>query len=165
MVNNERLIFSLNNGLPNDANLVGVYPREDSFRNEEFVLSLNSTYNMLNMELLGVANLGEGAIKQNPTYIKKALIVHPRYLKGHIEDNSFLYDICQREIVTIFDEVGIDPRRPIRDQDPDPRPDRKALDDIVFDVLGLTEDERREVYWSVCELVKHRLDKAKSIKR
>jgi hypothetical protein len=25
--------------------------------------------------------------------------------------------------------------------------DRKALDDIVFDALGLTEDERKEVYW------------------
>jgi len=42
-------------------------------------------------------------------------------------------------------------------------PDRKALDDIVFDILGLTEDERNEVYWAVCELVKNRLEKAKSL--
>jgi hypothetical protein len=39
-------------------------------------------------------------------------------------------------------------------------PDRKALDDIIFDELGLTPDERNEVYWSVAELVKQRLDKA-----
>jgi len=26
--------------------------------------------------------------------------------------------------------------------------------DIIFDTLGLTEDEKREVYWAVCELVK-----------
>lgn len=32
--------------------------------------------------------------------------------------------------------------------------DRRALDDIVFDILGLTEDERNEVYWAVRKLVK-----------
>ncbi|MBI4621474.1 MAG: hypothetical protein HY739_15170 [Desulfobacterales bacterium] len=40
--------------------------------------------------------------------------------------------------------------RPILEQTPNPLPDRKALDDIVFDVLGLTDAERNEVYWSVC---------------
>lgn len=52
---------------------------------------------------------------------------------------------------------------PPRDQKPNPLPDRKALDDIVFDLLGLTEDERDEVYWAVCELVANRLNKAKSL--
>ncbi len=60
-------------------------------------------------------------------------------------------------------EVGTNPSRPIREQKPNPLPDRKALDDIVFDILGLTEDERNEVYWAVCELVKNRLDKARSV--
>jgi len=49
------------------------------------------------------------------------------------------------------------------EQKPNFLPDRKALDDIVFDILGLTEDERNEVYWSVCELVNNRLDKARSV--
>ncbi len=39
-----------------------------------------------------------------------------------------------------------------------PLPDRKRLDDIVFDAIGLTAAERKEIYWSVCELVKNRLD-------
>jgi hypothetical protein len=47
--------------------------------------------------------------------------------------------------------------------EPNPLPDRKVLDDIVFDALELTEDERKEVYWAVCELVKNRLEKAKSL--
>jgi hypothetical protein len=38
----------------------------------------------------------------------------------------------------------------------------KELDDIIFDELGLTEEERKEVYWSVAELVKQRLEKAGS---
>ena len=31
-------------------------------------------------------------------------------------------------------------------QEPSPLPDRKALGDIIFDVLGLTEEERKEVF-------------------
>ncbi len=58
---------------------------------------------------------------------------------------------------------GIKPAIPISKQKPNPLPDCKALDDIVFDVFGLTEDERNEVYWSVCELVANRLNKAKSL--
>jgi hypothetical protein len=75
--------------------------------------------------------------------------------------NSFI----KRKIKSIFEELGIDPSKPIRDQEPNPLPDRKELDDIIFDELGLTEEERKEVYWSVCELVKQRLEKAKSLKK
>ena len=35
-----------------------------------------------------------------------------------------------------------------------PLQNRKALDDVVFDILSLTQDERNEVYWAVCELAK-----------
>jgi hypothetical protein len=44
-----------------------------------------------------------------------------------------------------------------------PLPDRKALDDIVFDILGLTEEEQKEVYWAVCKLVKNSLEKARRV--
>lgn len=39
----------------------------------------------------------------------------------------------------------------------------KTLDDVAFDILGLSEAERDEVYWAVCELVRNRLEKAKSV--
>jgi hypothetical protein len=58
---------------------------------------------------------------------------------------------------------NINSKQPIREQKPNPLFDRKALDDIVFDILGLTEDERNEVYWAVCEMVKNRLEKARSV--
>jgi hypothetical protein len=41
-------------------------------------------------------------------------------------------------------------------------PDRRELDKIVFEALGLTEEEQLEVYRAVLELVKNRLLKAKS---
>jgi len=66
---------------------------------------------------------------------------------------------------SIFDDCGIDPNKPIREQEPNPLPDRAELDNIIFDELGLTEEERKEVYWAVCELVKQRLEKARSLKK
>lgn len=72
-------------------------------------------------------------------------------------------EIGSRRINSVFEELGINPAHPIREQTPNPLPDRKALDDIIFDILGLTQDERNEVYWAVCGLVKNRLDKARSV--
>jgi len=72
-------------------------------------------------------------------------------------------ELKKRSSKSIYEELGIDPALPIREQKPNPLPDRKALDDIVFDILGLTEDERIEVYWAVCELLKNRLEKARSV--
>ncbi len=41
--------------------------------------------------------------------------------------------------------------------------DRRALDDMVFDVLGLTAGEREAVYQAVLNLVGARLAKARSV--
>lgn len=38
-----------------------------------------------------------------------------------------------------------------------------VLDEITFDILGLTNDEREEVYRAVVELVTNRLKKARSV--
>jgi len=43
------------------------------------------------------------------------------------------------------------------------KPIRAELDKIVFDVLGLTDDERKEVYCAVCQLVWNRISKARSV--
>ncbi|MCD6208125.1 MAG: hypothetical protein J7J06_09090 [Methanosarcinales archaeon] len=83
-----------------------------------------------------------------------------------IKDIEKLFSqISKRDIQSIITELGFDPAKPIREQEPEPLPDRKALDDVVFDAIGLTDDERKEVYWAVAELVKNRLDKARSVGR
>ncbi len=160
MINNTRLIFCRNSSIYTDANLVGIYPHEQTESYiEELLCSLNGTYNMINLELLGISNLGEGAIKLNPIYVKNSIILKPS--KKLRLPSKF----SNRKILSIFEEVGIDPSKPIRAQEPNPLPDRAELDNIIFDELGLTQDERREVYWSVCELVKQRIEKAKSLKK
>lgn len=59
--------------------------------------------------------------------------------------------------------LGINPSRFTCEQNPNPLPDGKALDDVVFDILGLSQAERDKVYWSVSELVKNRIEKVRSI--
>lgn len=164
MVNYDRLIVSHNAKFYNDANIVGIYTQNE-YKSHLFTITLNSSFNMIYWELFGISNLGEGAIKQNPIYFKQFMIFNPLILADLT--SKLLEDIFSkmstRIIGSIFTELGFDPSKPIREQEPNPLPDRKALDDIIFDALGLTEEERKEVYWAVAELVQNRLQKAKSV--
>ena len=116
---------------------------------------------------LGRKGLGGGAVRLLVEDLRRAeIVVAPSLVqkkwRSKIEE-LINAEFGKRRINSVFEELGINPARPIREQNPNPLPDRKALDDIVFDILGLTEDERQEVYWAVCELVKNRLEKARSV--
>jgi len=127
---------------------------------KKYLLLLNSTLYCLFRELKGFTGMGEGVLKLPVYDVKNILILTP--------DKSSLIDskkVLDREINSLFEECGIDPSKPIREQKPNPLPDRAELDNVIFDELGLTEEERKEVYWSVCELVKQRLEKARSLKK
>ena len=124
-----------------------------------WLIALNNILIALSTELHGRANLGEGAL-DNMTYeAAMNYIINPMLLEST--------KIKSREVHNIFTECGIDPESdiPIAQQEPNPLPDRKALDDIVFDALGLTEEERKEVYRAVCQLVWERISKARSVGR
>ena len=159
--NYDRLIVSLNKKFFNDANLVGIYLLED-IKDFSLTTSLNNSFCMVFGELNGISNLGEGAIKQNPIYFRKNLIFNPKLIDNKTSE-ILVKRLSLREIKSIFTELGFDPDKPIREREPNPLQDRKALDDIVFDALGLTEGERKEVYCSVAEFVKNRLYKARSV--
>ncbi len=126
--------------------------------NGNWMVALNNTLVALMTELNGRLNLGQGAL-DNMTYeATRNLILKPLLLpKFPLSRNGF--------ILPIFTECGIDPESdvPIAEQEPNPLPDRKALDDVVFDALGLTEEERKEVYRAVCQLVWERISKARSV--
>ncbi|MFH8039239.1 MAG: DNA methyltransferase [Candidatus Aenigmatarchaeota archaeon] len=137
-----------------------------NLKNQEFeeilgMLFNNTFTNFLSREIESGASssLGQG-VKWSAVYESKRLLV----LIPKIVIKKKL-PFIKRLPSSIFTELGFDPNKPIREQEPNPLPDRKALDDIVFDALGLTEEERKEVYWAVAELVKSRLEKAKSLKK
>jgi len=88
--------------------------------------------------------------------------------------NSFI----NKEIPTLFEELGstlcrnrscTHPEHPYELVNPSGvsldkvMPDRRELDRVVFEALGLTEEEQIEVYRAVVELVKNRLVKARSV--
>jgi hypothetical protein len=120
-------------------------------------LSLNSTVGALFIEMLGRSNLGEGVLQYAVSDANNILLVDPKKLNT----NNFHY--INREILSIFEECNITPLKPIREQDPQPLSDRLEFDKVVFDEIGLNKEEIKDVYWSVCELVKNRLDKANSL--
>ena len=133
---------------------------------KELNLLLNSSFIKLFKELLcRPPEGGGGGPIQMKVYHYNEMMIPYKFINVQLSEkilkkyNEFL----NREIKSIFAELGFDPDKSIREQEPNPLPDRKALDDIVFDVLGLTEEERKEVYWAVAELVQNRLKKAKSI--
>ncbi len=139
-----------------DKRFFYIYPINDQDF-EGCKIYLNTTIIPLFIEIEGISNLGEGVIYTNVYWLKRLPVLNDS-IKTYAKDL-----LKRKKIESIFTELGFDPNKPIREQEPNPLPDRKALDDIIFDALDLTEEERKEVYWSVAELVKNRLEKARSV--
>ncbi|MEM5800993.1 MAG: Eco57I restriction-modification methylase domain-containing protein [Candidatus Aenigmatarchaeota archaeon] len=127
-----------------------------SLNYESLCSFMNSTFCLFQSEFFGYSLVGGGGSFSTVVDLTKMLVITSY-------DLMFGGNFAKVNYEDIFTELGFDPNKPIREQEPNPLPDRKALDDIVFDELGLTEDERKELYWSVAELVKNRLDKARSL--
>ena len=155
----ERYITCLNpNKFLENKLLYGVIPfKEKNYC--QIAMLLNSMVCRLFLEVLSRQLTGAQAIADIDVNVWEDILIINNNFKN-IKNN-----FGERIIYSIFKEIRVDPSRPIREQQPNPLPDRKALDDIIFDALGLTEEERKEVYWATAELVKNRLDKARSVKK
>lgn len=128
-----------------------------------------STQVILIKELYGRAyGGGSGPIKNEGVDLEKYLVVDPSCVT---EDLARPFEkLCSRELQTVFEELGLPkPNKDYSNISPEDvsldkvLPDRRELDKIVFEALGLTEDEQLKVYRAVVELVKNRLVKAGSI--
>jgi hypothetical protein len=143
--------------------------------NLSLCLILNSTLSSFTFEILTRTSLGGGAGRLLKLDIINFPILNPIYFD--LKKFSSLEYFFNREILSIFEELGFPkctqkncnhPEHPYEYVKPEEvsfdriMPDRRELDKIVFEVLGLTEEEQLEVYRAVLELVKNRLLKAKS---
>lgn len=127
----------------------------------KFGFVLNSSLSWLFTELQGRKNMGEGVLTTYGPEMRQLIVFNSKIInENHLKSFDKL---CKRPVKLVYEELGINPDKPIREQEPKPLPDRAELDNIIFDELRLTKEERKEVYWAVCELVKNRLDKAKNI--
>jgi hypothetical protein len=83
--------------------------------------------------------------------------------------------VLNRDLQDAFNKLKDSPVLPVRDEygfrvdtlsgqvNVQPRPERRQLDDVVFDAFGLTRAERDAVYEAVINLVEARLKKAGSV--
>ncbi|MBL7965654.1 MAG: Eco57I restriction-modification methylase domain-containing protein [Prolixibacteraceae bacterium] len=145
----------------------GIVPRNTS---EKLIIGaiLNSTLNHFFTEIYSRTSLGGGAARILVNELRlKFKTINPKIFG--LSERSYLEKIFRklsnRNIHDIFIECGLDPESsiPLAEQEPNPLPDRKELDDVVFDALGLSDEERKEVYRAVCQLVWNRISKAKSV--
>lgn len=132
-------------------------------------------------ELGGRTPFGGGLLKVQ-TYEVDSLTIFDYSLFKQIDIFIFAFDhYSLQPIRSIFDELGftlcrrrgcksnehpyefVEPEALTLEQVRMASPDRFALDEVVFDALGLTQEERLQVYQAVAQLVKDRLVKARSV--
>lgn len=116
--------------------------------------------------------LGEGALWTAVYEAKQLFVLNVSHIHLNNVFEKTITQIGNREALSIFQELGLPkPNRDYSNIKPEDvtldkiMPDRRELDKIIFEALGLTEEEQLEVYRAVVELVKERLVKAKSFGR
>ena len=144
---------------------------------------LNSATSVLTKEIHSRVNLGEGALDTAVYEANATVTLHPSIVSEQQRKRlcDCLQRLARRPIRSIFEELGFPlcrerrcahPEHPYEQVRPEAltleqvrkaSPDRFELDRVVFDVLGLTDEERLAVYRAVAQLVKDRLVKARSV--
>lgn len=166
MIHNDRQIIVDNvHNYYVDHNLFEIKPKRKEWLASQAGYFI-STPAILIKELGGRVNLGEGALKTEGVDIERLLAIDVTRIKKEsakkipnwIKNNSaFVHD-------SVFSELGAQtPEEVSLDK---VRLDRRELDKIIMgEVLGLSEKEQLEVYRAVIDLVKSRIDKARSVPR
>jgi hypothetical protein len=125
---------------------------------------LNSTIYFYYVSVFGRVNQGEGVLATYGYEFDFLKIPRLEMIDNGI--NSAFKHLRNRPVESIFVECGIDPEETeqiIELQEPKPLEDRARLDNFIFDSLGLTAIERKDIYRGVCRLATNRLNKAKSV--
>ena len=123
----------------------------------------NSTAWSIMTEIYGRTVMGEGVLLvYGPEIVPMPVLSFGSVTKEHTHALREKYaDIKSRSPESIFSELGANsPAEVSLDR---VKPDRRELDKIIMgEIMGLTDDEQLEVYRAVVDLVKSRLEKAKS---
>jgi hypothetical protein len=125
------------------------------------------------IETLGRRGLGGGAVRVLVEDLKNQFpILDPSHLTAAQQNDlkKAFGRLMRRETYNVFSELGLpEPNREYSNIDPDEislkkvLPDRRELDKIIFEAIGLNEAEQLEVYREMVILAKNRLIKAQSV--
>ena len=148
---NDRFFFCYSTGVVEDQTFYGGFFTNKQIPVEEQIAFLNSTVVYLTASLLGRVGLGEGVLQYAVYEMEKLLVLSAEVFSPSVRATVLqpFQRLKLREIMSVEKEIH--------------QPDRRALDDIIFDILGLTQGERDAVYEAVVELVWVRLEKARSV--
>jgi len=128
-----------------DKRLYEIYPKDTRYH-KSILLATNAITCSLFLELGSRTGLGEGLLDLTVYELADCLVVIPTLLKSI---DIILKDNRERSFLPLHQEIH--------------HPNRRALDAIIFDALGLTSCEREAVYEAVISLVEARLKKAQSV--
>jgi hypothetical protein len=159
----ERMVVLWNKGrILEDKKLYGVTPNGSDYDPYQWAVLLNSTWLRFYLEMTARQLTGAQAIADiDVRIVERSLVIDPVRLNK--ERCRKAVEGFSRKIESCFVEFGLSKDRPITEQQVVPKQDRTELDNIVFDVLGLSQSQREAIYKAVATVVKNRLDKAESV--
>jgi type I restriction-modification system DNA methylase subunit len=144
-----------------NKNLYGIEPFDKNLA-KVITLVLNSTLIAFWLEILSRQPGGGGAPLDVDVYVAAKLLIPKLEDLGKWKVRFEKIGLLERETLTIFQELGANLPEEVSFEKV--KADRLELDKIVLqDILGLSEKEHLEVYRAVVDLVKSRLEKAKSV--
>lgn len=120
---------------------------------------LNSTLIWFFIEILGRKSLGGGAIRLLIQDLRKMeLIINPNEIPPQTRGKLIIAfdDLAQRDVLNVEDEIILN-----KDGSITVKEDRKTLDEIIFNYLGLTQNEKFELYKLTLDYAKMRSNKSK----
>jgi hypothetical protein len=126
-------------------------------------LVLNSTLTWLMIEVFGRKGLGGGATRVLVKEMRKIFSIPDPNLISSQEAEGLFNKIREVEVKSVFEELGLDPSSEIDIQDPSPREYRYEIDKLVCQSIEVDSSILKDLYRTVCRLVKERKDKAGSL--
>jgi len=143
-----------------NKNLYGVEPLHGASA-PRLALALNSTLTALFTEILArQPGGGGGPLDIDVCVAGEVPVPLPSELSKHKAALASI-GLLDRQVESVFGEIGADAPADVALNKV--KPDRRELDRIVMgEILGLTEDEQLEVYRAVVDLVRSRIERAKS---
>ncbi len=161
----ERMPVFLNDGVFEDKKLYGITPHKEA---DAVLLAalLNSTLARLFIEFSARQLTGAQAIADIDVIVVKTLnIIDPKKISAKLKTRlkKSFERLANTPAESLFKEIAPTPDAVSLDE---VKTERRELDKIIMgDILGLSEAEQLEVYVAVVDMVRARLDKAKSVGR
>lgn len=132
-------------------------------------ISLNSTFSILQSEMLGRVNLGDGLLTTYGPDLAQLKIIDDRKIDPKFEKEiDKVYDSLKGlEVQSIFDDLGTDKADEFSIERV--KKFRLNMDQLILKILGYSDEKSREIiltklYIGLIQIVKSRMIKSKSLK-